>query len=169
MQRCTMPSPPQTRISSAPCFRAWRACFGAFLLFGTSNQAGSVIPAAPRARRSSGRPPPSDFRRWAMTATLAVVTSSAAAAVAAELVRSTVSHRKRLRPRRAPRPDGQDGHHEDGAPEDVAEDHVGRVVEAPVDPGEAHRQPGSSAAASQASARHTKARPVALTKRAIAP
>jgi hypothetical protein len=71
MQRWTIPSPPHTRIRSAPCFSAWRTCFGAFLLFGTSNQAGSVMPAASSAWRNSVRPPPSDFRRWAITATLA--------------------------------------------------------------------------------------------------
>ena len=57
--RWTIPSPPQTKRSSAPSSSARRTWAGALRLFGTSNQSGSVTPSASRTRRSSGRPPPS--------------------------------------------------------------------------------------------------------------
>ena len=42
--RCTVPSPPQTKISSAPSSSACLTCFGAKRLFGTSIQSGSAKP-----------------------------------------------------------------------------------------------------------------------------
>ena len=48
MQRCTIPSPPQTRTSSAPASMASRARFGAFWTSCTSYQSGSSTPAASR-------------------------------------------------------------------------------------------------------------------------
>ncbi len=69
-QRWTMPSPPQTNTSSAPSFSALRACFGAFLLFGTSYQSNSSTPCSASSERSWSRPPPSDFFWWATTATV---------------------------------------------------------------------------------------------------
>ena len=38
MDRCTIPSPPQTKIRSALASSAFSTCFGAYLLFGTSRQ-----------------------------------------------------------------------------------------------------------------------------------
>ena len=50
MQRCTIPSPPQAKTSSAPSSSARRTCGGALRLFGTSHQSGSSTAFAPRAR-----------------------------------------------------------------------------------------------------------------------
>ena len=70
MQRCTMPSPPHTKIRSASCASALSTCLGARRLFGTSRQNTSddaaalrVLGAAPAGRRRGS------CREWAMTAT----------------------------------------------------------------------------------------------------
>ncbi|WP_245719015.1 hypothetical protein [Micromonospora rhizosphaerae] len=79
-----MPSPPQTKISSAPFFSALRTFFGALRLFGSSYQMGSSTPAPASSAHSSSRPPPRVFRRWATTATVptrAAATRSAPTAV----------------------------------------------------------------------------------------
>src|SRR3954454_3393622 len=67
-QRCTVPSPPQTNITSAPLAAARRAYSGARRLFFTSYHSGSVTPSRARISRSSGRPPPRLFRVCATTA-----------------------------------------------------------------------------------------------------
>ena len=56
-QCCTMPSPPQTKINSAPFFSALRTFFGALRLFGTSYQMGSSTPAPASSAHSLSRPP----------------------------------------------------------------------------------------------------------------
>ena len=59
--RCVIPSPPQTRTSSAPASRALRARFGAFFDLFTSYQSGSVTPAASRVSRSASNPAPCEL------------------------------------------------------------------------------------------------------------
>jgi len=61
--RCTIPSPPQTKMRSAPRASALRTCLGASFDFGTSNHSGSDTPDAARTERSSGSPPSSCFSR----------------------------------------------------------------------------------------------------------
>ena len=56
MQRCAIPSPPQTKKRSAPAAQASAPAW-APLLFGTSTHIGSRTPWRASARRSSGRPP----------------------------------------------------------------------------------------------------------------
>jgi len=68
MQRCTMPSPPHTKIRSALPRSAFSTCFGAKRLFGTSRQKMSPTPRSASVRRSSESPPPSVFPLCAMTA-----------------------------------------------------------------------------------------------------
>ncbi len=58
MHRWTVPSPPHTKISSAPASSARSTCGGAFLLFGISAQSGSSIPCRASSRRSPGSPSP---------------------------------------------------------------------------------------------------------------
>src|ERR1035437_5615417 len=68
MQRWTLPSPPQTNTTSAPCFTARRAALGTSLLFATSNQSGSAYPSCANTSRSSPRPPSRLFSACATTA-----------------------------------------------------------------------------------------------------
>src|SRR5690348_524068 len=63
-----MPSPPQTKTQSA-FLRALCRYGGAWRLLSTSYQRGAWMPASPRRRRSSVRPPPKVLPRWATTAT----------------------------------------------------------------------------------------------------
>ena len=69
MTRWTVPSPPHTKIRSAPFFTSLRARSGASLLFGTSYHIGSLIPWVASVLRSSSRPPPSVFAECAITPT----------------------------------------------------------------------------------------------------
>jgi hypothetical protein len=69
MQRWTVPSPPQTNSTSAPCATARRAYSGAKRLLVTSFQIGSVTPSSASTFRSSGKPPPNFLRECATTAT----------------------------------------------------------------------------------------------------
>ena len=68
--RCIIPSPPQTKIVSAPSASAFSTRSGAYLLLGTSVHSGSVTPARSSVSRSSSSPPPIDLPACAMTATL---------------------------------------------------------------------------------------------------
>ena len=78
--RCTIPSPPQTKINSAPSFSAARTRLGAKRLFGTSDQMGSITPARESVSRSSSSPPPIVLPAWAITATLVMPLTSASVA-----------------------------------------------------------------------------------------
>ena len=69
IDRCTMPSPPQTNTSSAPSSSARWTRSGAYLLFGTSDQIGSSMPCLARTERNSSSPPPIVLPAWAITAT----------------------------------------------------------------------------------------------------
>ncbi len=70
MQRCTIPSPPQTNTNSAPCASARRAALGALRLFGTSYHSGSSMPLAASTLRNSGKPPSRLLPECATTATV---------------------------------------------------------------------------------------------------
>ena len=69
-QRCTIPSPPQTKMTSAPCASARRACRGALRLLRTSYQSGSANPSPASTSRSSANPPPRLLPECATTATV---------------------------------------------------------------------------------------------------
>ena len=69
IERCTIPSPPQTKTSSAPSSSTRSTRSGAYLLFGTSDQIGSSTPACSSVARSSSSPPPIVLPAWAITAT----------------------------------------------------------------------------------------------------
>src|SRR6476619_2566941 len=64
-----MPSPPHTSTRSAPSLSVRRARVRALRVLDTSCQMGSWNPSSAINFRSSSRPPPMDFFRWAMTAT----------------------------------------------------------------------------------------------------
>ena len=70
-RRSAEPSRLRPRQTRAPPPRraARRRWAGAFRLFGTSNQSGSLTPSASSRRRSSSSPPPSVLPEWATTAT----------------------------------------------------------------------------------------------------
>ena len=70
IQCWTIPSPPQTKMSSAPSAIAQRANFGALRLLVTSYQSGSANPWLASTSRNCGRPPPKLFLAWATTATV---------------------------------------------------------------------------------------------------
>src|SRR6478752_1657275 len=73
-----MPSPPHTSTRSAPSLSVRRARLRALRLLDTSCQMGSSNPSAAINFRSSSRPPPMDFFRWAMTATRSAGAETAA-------------------------------------------------------------------------------------------
>src|SRR6478735_97103 len=73
-----MPSPPHTRTRSTPSSTVRRARLRALRLLDTSCQIGSSNPSSAINFRSSSRPPPRDFFRWAMTATRRGGTETAA-------------------------------------------------------------------------------------------
>ena len=77
-----MPSPPQTKTSSAPSSSARSTRSGAYLLFGTSDQIGSSTPARSSVARSSSSPPPIVLPAWAITATFFIDVASVVAAIA---------------------------------------------------------------------------------------
>src|SRR4029077_10092413 len=79
MQRWTVPSPPQTKMSSAPSASARRTSRGAALLFGTSRQYGSSMPCRSSSLRSSSKPPPNVFPACAITAIFDIGRSSPSA------------------------------------------------------------------------------------------
>src|SRR3979411_1419757 len=56
-------------MRAAPCFTARRTHLGEYLLFAPSYQMGSATPDFSSTERSSGNPPPNDFRACAITAT----------------------------------------------------------------------------------------------------
>src|SRR5437773_4763884 len=68
MHRWTVPSPPQTKITSAPWVSALRARLGAWRLLLTSYHSGSAMPSPASISRSSPRPPPRLLPVWATTA-----------------------------------------------------------------------------------------------------
>ena len=110
--RWTVPSPPQTKSSSAPSASARFTCFGANRLFGTSTQIGSATPWRASSRRSSVSPPPKDLPACATTATLRHL-----AALPEARVTRTSAHKR-------------------GDPDDHAARDVDRVVHAAIHPGE---------------------------------
>src|SRR6478672_13379988 len=73
-----MPSPPHTSTRSAPSLSVRRARLRAWRLLDTSCQMGSWHPSSAINFRSSSRPPPMDFFRWATTATRRAGTETAA-------------------------------------------------------------------------------------------
>ena len=124
-QRCTIPSPPQAKTSSAPSSSARRTCAGALRLFGTSHQNGRR-PPRPRGRgaaragrrrgscRNARRPRPSlaslcARRRRAPAARQANTTTTSAAiptttppADVERMVHAAIHARQRDERRRSP-------------------------------------------------------------------
>ena len=124
MQRCAMPSPPQTKNCSAPCSSSRLTCLGAFLLFGTSTHSGSVDSRGHSSvRRSCGSPPSMVFPAWAITAMRGHSASSFPAAAARTPARVAAEATQQR----------ADADQQPGG-------HVGGVVHAAIHPSECHQQ-----------------------------
>jgi hypothetical protein len=131
MARRTVPSPPQTKNSSAPSSSARSICSAVGLAFGTSYQSGSSTPARSRTRRSSAKPLPNVLDALATTATFMPRCAPWAGPGGAASVRGACGVR---------RAGGEQQHdHGAGAHEQTAA-LVERMVHAAVHAGEAHEQ-----------------------------